>query len=143
MNKFIPTAAALVLALGLPQVAEAQNPGQGQGKGNGSERAQPRGGDEARGRGAERAARDDRPNRPDVREMARGADPRGRDQGRDDRPGRIDRDLDDAVRAVFRAEPDRGLIAGCPPGLAKRDNGCLPPGQEQDRPRPLCRPVGP
>jgi hypothetical protein len=31
--------------------------------------------------------------------------------------------------AVFRVEPDRGLIAGCPPGLAKRNNGCLPPGQ--------------
>jgi hypothetical protein len=30
---------------------------------------------------------------------------------------------------VFRVEPDRGLIAGCPPGLAKRNNGCLPPGQ--------------
>lgn len=132
MKKFIPTAAALMLAISLPQAAEAQNPGQGQGKGNGNggERAQPRGGDEARGRGPERAARDDRPNLPDVREMARGA-ARGQDQGRDDRPARIDRDLDDAVRTVFRVEPDRGLIAGCPPGLAKRDNGCLPPGQER------------
>ncbi len=31
--------------------------------------------------------------------------------------------------AVFRREQNRGLIAGCPPGLAKKDNGCLPPGQ--------------
>ena len=38
-----------------------------------------------------------------------------------------DRDRDDLPRLLFR--PDRGLIAGCPPGLAKRDNGCLPPGQ--------------
>lgn len=30
---------------------------------------------------------------------------------------------------VFRRAPDRGLIAGCPPGLAWRNNGCLPPGQ--------------
>jgi hypothetical protein len=34
--------------------------------------------------------------------------------------------------AVFRVEPDRGLIAGCPPGLAKRNNGCLPPGQARN-----------
>jgi hypothetical protein len=29
----------------------------------------------------------------------------------------------------FSRDDDRGLIAGCPPGLAKKDNGCLPPGQ--------------
>jgi len=29
----------------------------------------------------------------------------------------------------FQRERDRGLIAGCPPGLAKKNNGCLPPGQ--------------
>lgn len=29
----------------------------------------------------------------------------------------------------FSRENDRGLIAGCPPGLAKKNNGCLPPGQ--------------
>ena len=29
----------------------------------------------------------------------------------------------------FQRDRDRGLIAGCPPGLAKKDNGCLPPGQ--------------
>ena len=40
-------------------------------------------------------------------------------------------DRDDRDVAVFRVEADRGLIAGCPPGLAKRDNGCLPPGQER------------
>lgn len=33
----------------------------------------------------------------------------------------------EAVR--FRVAPDRGLIPGCPPGLARKDNGCLPPGQ--------------
>ncbi|GAA0639762.1 hypothetical protein GCM10009101_09200 [Brevundimonas lenta] len=30
---------------------------------------------------------------------------------------------------MLRREPDRGLIAGCPPGLARKHNGCLPPGQ--------------
>ncbi len=30
---------------------------------------------------------------------------------------------------LFRRPTDRGLIAGCPPGLARKNNGCLPPGQ--------------
>jgi hypothetical protein len=29
----------------------------------------------------------------------------------------------------FSRDDDRGLINGCPPGLAKKNNGCLPPGQ--------------
>lgn len=28
----------------------------------------------------------------------------------------------------FRARPERIVIDGCPPGLAKKNNGCLPPG---------------
>ncbi|HYC74507.1 hypothetical protein [Brevundimonas sp.] len=160
MNKIIPTAAALALALSLPLAAEAQN--NGKGNGNGRDSAQDRGGghgadhrqdrgdrrrggDEGPGRGQERADRD-RPDRSDVREMARVRDSRGQGRGegqgrgrgsdddRDDR--RVERaprvlDLDDRTVVVFRAEPDRGLIAGCPPGLAKRNNGCLPPGQER------------
>ena len=140
MNRIIPTAAALMLAISVPQAAEAQNPGQGKGKG--AERAQERGGpdrgappgrgrDEARGRGPERVARDARPDVRDMREMARHAGAPGRGERRIDRPSRPERDLDDAVRTVFRAEPGRGLIAGCPPGLAKRNNGCLPPGLER------------
>ena len=45
------------------------------------------------------------------------------------------RDLDDddiIIRRAFDREffpgRGRGLIAGCPPGLDKRDNGCMPPG---------------
>jgi hypothetical protein len=53
------------------------------------------------------------------------------DQGRDIRAMRVDRDFD-GVRFVPRWN-DRGLaggfIDGCPPGLAKKGNGCLPPGQ--------------
>ncbi|MGZ9113887.1 MAG: hypothetical protein ACXW3K_04625, partial [Brevundimonas sp.] len=37
-----------------------------------------------------------------------------------------------------RRDRDRDLIAGCPPGLAKKDNGCLPPGQA----RQLARAAG-
>jgi hypothetical protein len=43
--------------------------------------------------------------------------------------GRI-RESDVRVVAVNR-QGTRGLIAGCPPGLAKRNNGCMPPGQER------------
>lgn len=31
----------------------------------------------------------------------------------------------------------RGLIQGCPPGLAKKNNGCMPPGLARDRDRSL------
>ena len=53
------------------------------------------------------------------------------DRDRDIRAMRVDRDFD-GVRFVPRWN-DRGLaggfIDGCPPGLAKKGNGCLPPGQ--------------
>lgn len=153
MNKIIPTAAALALALTLPGAVLAQN--QGQGKGHGGEHAQQnkgggqekggqdradrgnRGqGGEARGRGQDRADRD-RPTPQVVRQAERGRD-QDRGRGRDDDRGErsVVRDVRRAVVAsgpvaVFRLEPDRGLIAGCPPGLAKRNNGCLPPGQER------------
>ncbi|MCF2515007.1 hypothetical protein LVY65_08005 [Sphingomonas sp. G124] len=44
---------------------------------------------------------------------------------------RVDRDFD-GVRFVPRWNDhglSRGFIDGCPPGLAKKGNGCLPPGQ--------------
>lgn len=42
-------------------------------------------------------------------------------------------DSDRRVRQVdrvvnFRPDVNRGLIDGCPPGLAKKQNGCMPPG---------------
>ncbi len=36
---------------------------------------------------------------------------------------------DNRIRYRNWREADYGLIAGCPPGLAKKGNGCLPPGQ--------------
>jgi hypothetical protein len=36
-------------------------------------------------------------------------------------------------RILLSRDRDRGLIAGCPPGLAKKHNGCMPPGQAKDR----------
>ena len=56
-------------------------------------------------------------------------------KGRDDErrsgdKGRAGRDNGaDAPRVIWRDFDQRGLINGCPPGLAKKNNGCLPPGQ--------------
>ena len=53
------------------------------------------------------------------------------DRGRDIRAMRVDRDFD-GVRFVPRWNEhglSRGFVDGCPPGLAKKGNGCLPPGQ--------------
>ncbi|HYC99273.1 hypothetical protein [Brevundimonas sp.] len=159
MNKIIPTAAALALAFSLPHAAMAQN-GHGQGgdharqdKGGGRgaearpEKGRSGGQDGAaseRGRAAGQAARQTPPpardavRRPDSPGPGQG---QGRSQGQgrddDDRPGQSDLRTTTVVAAagtpvtVFRVERDRGLIAGCPPGLAKRNNGCLPPGQER------------
>lgn len=146
MNKIIPTIAAVALALSLPLAAEAQNQGQGKGGERSQDKGGGRGGDDKPGRGGENRGRgQDRDARPSaVREMARGPQGRGEDRGRGRDDVRIDRSTAPGVRAptaldrddsrtvaVFRAERDRGLIAGCPPGLAKRNNGCLPPGQER------------
>lgn len=153
MNKIIPTAAALALAFSLPGAALAQNQGHGRGNGHDSDHArqdrgdddEKRGGqdradrgggdddDDDRGRGQDRAEREVRSARQVLREAARGRDEnRGRERD-DDRGERLERDVRRAVVAgspltMFRIEPDRGLVAGCPPGLARRNNGCLPPG---------------
>ncbi|MBD3729745.1 MAG: hypothetical protein IE933_08580 [Sphingomonadales bacterium] len=36
----------------------------------------------------------------------------------------------------FARAPQRGALDGCPPGLAKKNNGCLPPGQAKKLARP-------
>lgn len=55
----------------------------------------------------------------------------------DSRHGIGDRIVDRLVfrdeRVLLSRDRDRGLIAGCPPGLAKKYNGCLPPGQAKKR----------
>ena len=88
-----------------------------------------------------RSARADRgDDRRDARVIK--ADNRGKDRrdevriaGDDDRGRLRVRDLDDddiLFRRAFDREifpgRGRGLVLGCPPGLDKRDNGCMPPG---------------
>ena len=99
-------------------------------RGNGNNKA--RGGDDdddrkARVRGNNRDDDDDR--RVD---RIRGNDRvviRDRDDDDDRRIRFGDRDGRRFVRFDDDDDRRRGLINGCPPGLAKKDNGCLPPGQ--------------
>ncbi|MDI1282296.1 hypothetical protein [Brevundimonas sp.] len=142
MNRLLPLATALVLTLGLPQVATAQNNGHGNGNGGhdkgdrGSERGhQDRSdrGDDRNERQAER--RDDNRN---IRVEARREDRQDRKNDRDRNERRTERrddrravisNEDGRPVVLLRHERNRGLINGCPPGLARKDNGCLPPGQ--------------
>lgn len=129
---------------------------------NGRDRGEEmRGGGNARpDRGDEmREAREDRGRGDDDVREARGNDDnrdRGNDDGfrearrRDEVRSRDGRDDDGDVRIVrdVRVDGDRrgfdwhdldrdrsrGLIDGCPPGLAKKNNGCMPPGLAKKRP---------
>ncbi|WP_420472492.1 hypothetical protein [Brevundimonas sp. FT23042] len=154
MSRLLPL--AVVLAMSVAPAALAQDHGRGgghdNGKGGGRSAAADRGQDHGRGNGngngnGNAGRGDDRarpmPVQAQPSRSDRGpdrSDDNGRGQGRgSDRtvpvpvpmpvPGRADADR--IVREVVRLEPrrDSGLIAGCPPGLARKDNGCLPPGQ--------------
>jgi hypothetical protein len=89
-----------------------------------------------RGNGHARVA-DDRGNGDGHGNRAVVIDDRGRGHGNrgvviDDR-GRGRGDGDVLRVASFRAVPTRGLIGGCPPGLAKKNPPCIPPGQVRGR----------
>lgn len=156
MSRLIPL--ALALAVSAAPAAMAQDHGRGHGPEKGARQggpdrsaergpAQGRGPDRAQARGPEQPRGGERPQEPRPEQRAdRGPDRDGReDRGRPDRPDRItpvpvpvpvvergrDRDRDRVVRDLVRFEPrrERVVITGCPPGLARKDNGCLPPGQ--------------
>ncbi|WP_404414460.1 hypothetical protein [Brevundimonas vesicularis] len=143
MKRSIPLAAALALVLGSSSIALAQ-PGPGGGHGNGKGRGDDREGGPGRngpGRGGQEA-REGRHHGPDgrggpathidVRQppfVGERANGKNRMSDRDIRreiEGRIDSERD---RLVYRRGFDRALTDGCPPGLARKNNGCLPPGQ--------------
>ncbi|KQW78754.1 hypothetical protein [Brevundimonas sp. Root1279] len=148
MKRIMPMATALALALSLPQAAAAlDNNGNGNGHGRdhgdkgGKGHNDDRGGRGHQGRGNDRADRDHSRGPQAVRIDTRRDDHRGPDH-RDERGRGHDRDVRVVEREInrvvvdrdrpvvyLRTAPDRGLIAGCPPGLAKKHNGCLPPGQ--------------
>lgn len=133
MNKLLPLTTALVLTLGLPQVAAAQNNGHG----NGHSNSDHGNGGEAPGRQGRAGPQDqDRTNSGDDRNDRRAGPMVRRDDHRNVRvearqeDRRVEMSHEDG-RHVVRLSRDRnrGLINGCPPGLARKDNGCLPPGQ--------------
>lgn len=143
MKRSIPLAAALALVLGSSSIALAQpGPGGGHenGKGRGDDReggpghnGPGRGGQEAReGRHHELDGRGGPATHIDVRQppfVGEHANGKNRMSDRDIRreiEGRMDSERD---RLVYRRGFDRALIDGCPPGLARKNNGCLPPGQ--------------
>ena len=141
MKRLIPLTSALVLALGVSGAAMAQNGnGNGKDKDRGDHGQQDRGHDDRgrghddkdkdRGQGQDNRGRDDRRVEVRIPEAARELSRReARDIDRDVRR-EVERRGDDVRDSLdFRRRSDRGLIAGCPPGLAKKDNGCLPPGQ--------------
>ena len=140
MRKSLYVTAALALALGASSGALAQGRGNGgddDGKGHSNGRSHQdrdnRGGrdDDDRGRGRD----GDRGRSQETREVRQDRREDRREERREDRrEDRRDGDrrvvvVEDGRVVVLRRDRDRGLIAGCPPGLAKRDNGCLPPGQ--------------
>ena len=143
MKRSFTLTSALALTLVISGAAIAQN-GNGNGRGNGDggrDKAQQErgdgtgnvnrgGGNDGRGgdngRGNDRAARQVEVGIPDLaRDVARGQDRIDRDVRRQAEQ----RVLVDNGGVVLRRDVNHGLLNGCPPGLAKRDNGCLPPGQ--------------
>lgn len=139
MKRSLPLAAALaVLACAAP--ALAQNEGRGNGRDK-SEQAKQGGPDRdergGRGRSDDRGDRG-RDDAPRVQALARAQrddriEPR-RDRNDDDRSrdqvARVVQQVaGDRPVVLLRREPQRLVLQGCPPGLAKKNNGCLPPGQ--------------
>lgn len=116
--------------------------GGGPGNGNGGGKAEAKAEAKAERAEAKAERKDPRPERnvvivdrrderraDDRRDDRRFDDRRGDNRGPDVRradPRRVD---DDRADRIFFRVRDRGPIAGCPPGLAKKNNGCLPPGQ--------------
>lgn len=157
MRIWMLAAGAAALAITAPSLAQ-QGGGQGRGQGGGKdkptqvERGSGKAKDNAGRAGGKSSAQQDRGGGAAMkadRRDERGAAKAARAEDRGDRGRRDDvrsakanrdavrgRDFDDDDVVVIRRAFDRdlfpgrgrGLIAGCPPGLDKRDNGCLPPG---------------
>lgn len=136
MSKLLLTFGVAALALTAPAYADRDNKG-GKGGDKGGQAAKAERGNGFKGQSM-KAERSD-----DGRSVKFGG--RGDDQDKSFRKaeakgnkewarGERNEDRDDVVRVVQRDFDDdfrqgRGLRGGCPPGLDKKDNGCLPPGQ--------------
>lgn len=153
MRHMLMLSGVIALAIGAPALAQGKGPGNGQGNGQG------RGGDAqmnakqhgkpAKGEGRSfakpgkdqakadrRQAETHRQALPQpARDIEKSLDRRAKDirktvSDQRERAERGARRYDgDANRDFGRRQLSRGLIEGCPPGLAMKNNGCLPPGQ--------------
>lgn len=141
---------ALVALVAAPSLAD---PGNGKGGDKGSTAREPSGAAAHAGHGkpadpstprmdrgkpaaaaGPRAERGPPAARPDA---ARGRPDSARVNGTDDRAGggaQRRAASGDGVRADWRRFDNRVALTGCPPGLAKKNNGCLPPGQPKRTP---------
>ncbi|GAA0870788.1 hypothetical protein GCM10009116_26250 [Brevundimonas basaltis] len=146
MKRLIPLTSVLVLALCASSPALAQNGnGNGHGKGHGAgnpvQQDRDDDGDDDRregrrnGNGRENRAERDVPRNHRsaevrVREIVGDPPREGERAVRELRRG-LERGESVVGREVIgpRRDEVRALLQGCPPGLAKKDNGCLPPGQ--------------
>jgi len=152
MRKWMLAAGAAALAISAPALADKGGQGGGHGKGGGQqaqqhgggggkEHAQATGGEKGRGHDRVQAVQvKDHGNRAQVVDAhpgkGRGHDDvrvvRGDDRGRDHVRVVDINDVNDDIRFNRRFATRgfaRGFVDGCPPGLAKKNNGCLPPGQ--------------
>ena len=147
MNKIMLAAGAAALALGAPAMADLyqQDNGKGQkaqqGKSNKADKAD-KGHSKAEKRGnAELGMRvDGDKNGKNWDRQDRGKAMKAKGRDKDDRYDRDDRRDDDdrrwgrdAALAGALGMGGYGWTDGCPPGLAKKNNGCMPPGQLKDR----------
>lgn len=125
----------------------------GQGGGMKAERASPAAHRDAHGSGNGKAAHQAEQHRAAARDdhgSAKGNGSAHRDEDareafRDNRRDTIDSRDGRGTRVVrtvvhFDRDASRGLIEGCPPGLAKKHNGCMPPGLAQQRNQAYYRP---
>jgi hypothetical protein len=134
MSKFILAAGAAALAIAMPAMAGQGHGGGGHGgpkAGHEGKSGGHKGGHE--GQGASMKGHGHSGGAVNVAKVEHGHGMKAVARIRDDDRGKriATRDLDDD-----RFEPrfgqhgvGTGLIDGCPPGLAKKNNGCLPPGQ--------------
>ena len=162
MLKYLTGVAALALAASAVSADPGSGKGGGGGEkshgsgGGKSQEAQGGGGNgnspaKLEARAVSRGADNRRPDKSDKSERSAGRNAVSVDRGRDDRAsGRGERgqayatprnsandgggrgDLGNWRWADAVPQRTRGLIAGCPPGLAKKNNGCLPPGQARN-----------
>ena len=141
MRKLLSTIALAALAATTLHADPGGGKGQRGGKEGGNGGVENRGGKEDRGGKSDRGWGAMRENRGDGdhdksadkqrradRDWTRSDGDERSGKGRDKREEARD-DGSDGWRVSWREFDRRGLVNGCPPGLAKKHNGCMPPGQ--------------